>query len=406
MKVKLNPFANLIQRNYQFSMETIDMFNSENITLTTILEYTKPDILCLCNISKSVDITNTFYKFQLKTPYSIIFSKFPIYRVASYSPHASIYGRPVKRGIECVIIRIDLPTKYNHLLIFTNIPKNIENVPCQTDLFEVTYSHILHCAYREIHDFIIKSLIISQPEKTIILFTGDFATSMISNENEMELPLETEFDFIVYYIRKQIQSQMKFMPFGISRNYLKECGSWLMKLTQWISGKVDGLNRFINEIELYRKETSFEKEITTSHLISYSLLDQFMKVMNVHLKSEVLNELLNHKRVIISFDDFQWKYEPFYDHVPTSERIEHVINKDYMMMEHILEAMCLNVTREEFVLSQSTLQTLIMVSFTKNNIKKVLQNVICEKYDSISNENKKLPEKLSGISVVFSENPF
>ena len=63
MKVSQNPFVNINQRNYQFSMETIDMLNKEDISISTLLNYTKPDILCLCNISKSVDTTNTFYKF-------------------------------------------------------------------------------------------------------------------------------------------------------------------------------------------------------------------------------------------------------------------------------------------------------------------------------------------------------
>ncbi|EDR27213.1 hypothetical protein EDI_045870 [Entamoeba dispar SAW760] len=388
-----------------FTIDTIDLSEDPSSDLKEILSYTSPQILCLCNLPEKFETKNTTYQYQLATTRSLVLSKYPLYPIHSYIPHNTIYGRPISHPIECFIIRIDLSQRLNHLLIFTNIPKVLDNEPCQTDMVPVTLSHILHCAYREVHEFIVNSIRITNPTKTVILFTGDFGTT-VTNQPDQKTNncVMDECDLIVQFARNKVMDQLRCIPLlGIGKAYLKECGTWIQKFCMWIRGGVDGLTKFLDEIEVYRIKMNFPNSVSMTHLTMYNILTKFQAIMHINIKADALTGLLLSKKDVITLKDFQFDYEPFYDDVILEGKGGRAMNKDFMMMERILEATSLNFLTENPILTDRTLQTLIMNTFSHKNGTAFLAGARCDDFQFLPNCNKELPYKMKGISVTFTE---
>ncbi|ELP89206.1 hypothetical protein EIN_486480 [Entamoeba invadens IP1] len=388
-----------------FSVETIDVSDS-SCDVEEILLYTTPSVLCLCNVKKGFVSKNTMYKYQLKTTYSLILSKYPLIPVTSYIPHSTLYGRQISHTLECFIIRVDFPTSYNHLIVFTNVPQ-ITDVVSETDIYTTTLSNCKLYAFREIHDFVTKALRLEAPSSTVILYTGDFSTTVTVCPDKMSVVKTHDiYDLFALYARDAVNEQLANIPLlGITKTYLKECATWVVKFAGWMCGSSDGLGVFLDKVRLYSSKCEWWDggDVRLESVEMYNVIHRFLSVMNVSLKADALTNLLMEKHLVVSFTDFQELYEPFFTDVLLNNKGGRAMNKDFMMLERVLEATSLNFLMDEPILTDRTLHTFIMNSFTKNGKTQFLAGVECNSFQHIPNAQKMLPSRLKGISVTFTE---
>ncbi|KAL7712564.1 hypothetical protein QTN25_009887 [Entamoeba marina] len=78
------------------------------------------------------------------------------------------------------------------------------------------------------------------------------------------------------------------------------------------------------------------------------------------------------------------------------------MNKDFMMLETIIESTSINSLMENPILTDRTLHTLITNTFTKNGAISYLSGIEKGVFENIPSPTQRLPYKMKGITVSFT----